>query len=1020
MWRLKRLEESIESPDWVLNITNLEKWLSGYELNKFDPSNAVINVLDPVTETSTETSFDTISELSAIFIPKGPCTADVSFEYFSNTGESENKENQPKEFVKILGLPQDKTVLAPQDGDIKILFSAKYSEDRLIVGLRNISPITAKRTNKYFSAYSVKIKIKSEKGFRPIPNKIGNMSYKAVDHYLCKAYNTSYNVLNPTEIELTGLPVFEERRFVPWEDNAINFESLSLRKNTPEIIKNLENLINKTDTKATEIIATYGKKAKMRGKQFEEEFNSDKEIIQNETNLAKKGVAILKENQDALWSFQFLNEVMLLKFEAEKKFNKWKPFQILFILMSIAKHFEKEEAVTLLNCPTGMGKTESFMGFSLWLAAYERKTKSNYGTCAIIKYPRVMLSKQQAHRAISLFFYANKCLLQTDLDKVPFSVGVLYSLDDTPNRIFNNNGFSTEYTALEKALADTKTRKENPLGFTLEKCPLCKQKVEMAAVRERARIIFSCKNPNCKFNSQAWNPIYSKQLGDLPLYVSDEEVFRYRPTIILTTTFKFSSFSNIGRWKTLLGTNEEKTNSDTLFGHYFYTSEKIKAESFTKKEKLPNWYSGQPIQKIQFSKPSLLIIDETHLITGAQASLLGPIETAFKEIMKNNGKYPQIICSSGTVCKARIGKNQYAYQHHIAQMFGSKLNTITLFPAILEVYREQHPQIQRKLVAFFPSRFTQLFGLEKVSSYILSNRIKESTSRKYQIPIYYFGAKSEMSIARSAALEDRVSKTIKEPNLRSRFYEFSSDIPSAKVWEDLELLEKDTNFPVVLATNTIANGIDSDLFNVMIFNGFPNRNNEYVQARSRIARTPNSLGLAILILARHDLRERSFFENFLGWHDNKEYLYEENPVNKFSEGIVNESIPRLFHVYAFYKGDDPNKPVYLTNEMKNFVEKCLGTNKIDCLQTICDWMISPLDDNRERYEIKQQITKYLNKYKKLLSERKEPVIYDFHDNSMYPNFCLPSVSILQVSKQAKIKLSRRSEKYLQEIFSGDY
>ena len=115
------------------------------------------------------------------------------------------------------------------------------------------------------------------------------------------------------------------------------------------------------------------------------------------------------------------------------------------------------------------------------------------------------------------------------------------------------------------------------------------------------------------------------------------------------------------------------------------------------------------------------------------------------------------------------------------------------------------------------------------------------------------------------------------------------------------------NWSAILATNTIANGIDSDILNIMVFNGLPKSISEYVQARSRTARKRTNNALVILILSRTNPREKAFHESFYEWHTNQAFLYDESPVNKYSEGVIDETIPRLFHLYAFWNKDGSKK-----------------------------------------------------------------------------------------------------------------
>lgn len=1011
------MEESTVYPEWITNSGELERWLSGYEMGSFDPDNAVINRLAPAEEQDVFSR--TINELSAIISPKGKTTAHISFEYITNSASEvsdfyKNLARRRNEF-KIKAFSKDiilgesgECEFEPTDSKIKLIVKFKYESNKLIIIAKNARNMADYKRGEYFdmriyewlnSVFSLKIGLTCDDGFTILPSKITDISYHAKADVYCKPYNTGYVLKSSKEIEINSLQIYNELRYIPWmiRDNHLDFVNLGLSISDDKVLSSIEIVINEVKEHLSVIKSNYNGLA---GANSQDELRSDLKSIEDEFNLASAGLKILRENKDALWSFKFLNEVMA----AKPKIEKWRPFQIIFILIMISKYFNNRDkkSVILLNFPTGMGKTEAFMGYALWMSVYLRKTNTNYGNVAIIKYPRVMLSKQQASRAIELFSYANKCLLKTDLKKHPFSVGALYSKEDTPNRILDeNNSFSAEFLKLEAT-----TRGRGRAGFIFDRCPLCNGRVKTIASRERGRVLYVCKDENCEMSSNLWSSEFYREKGEIPIYTTDDEVFRYLPTIILTTTYKFAAFCTSGRWKTLLGVNSRILKSDSKFGCYIYDKDEEDVKNFTRQNNF-TWLSGRSVN-LPFVSPSLTIIDETHLISGSQASLLGPVETAFLDIFKNNNAFPQIVSSSATINKTLINDNERAFQQHMAQIFGCSLENIVVFPSSLEAYEDVLKRKQRTIAAFYPSKYTQLFCLEKVSSFIFS-RVSRETNINYMVPVFYFSSKAEMSQAQKA-IEGRVSRVV-NLSFGGRFYTFSGDMDPGVVYAQLDTVARRDTWSSIMATNTIANGIDSYILNMMIFNGLPKSISEYVQARSRTGRSIENNALIVLILSRTNPREKTFHESFYEWHTNQEFLYDESPVNKYSEGVINDTIPRVFHLYAFCNKDGSRKSemVYKRDVMEALIDEILAARGGELVEKITEWVVSPLDRARMNADIRGKVLNYLERYKDILRNRTEPTIYDFSERTpLYPNTCLPKISLLQVSDLVDVMLSNQS------------
>ena len=283
----------------------------------------------------------------------------------------------------------------------------------------------------------------------------------------------------------------------------------------------------------------------------------------------------------------------------------WRPFQLGFLLTSIASTIDSRhsdrEVVDLIWFPTGGGKTEAYLGLAA-MEMFLRRLKfgsRGAGTAVITRYTLRLLTSQQFQRSASLIC-AMELLRRTHsfLRGTPeFTIGLWVGNDVTPG---SRKAALEDYARLLEAQNPADANK-----FQLTDCPWCLTPLLPAnreddpllyGVSETAgRVHLRCVSSECPFSDE------------LPVLVTDEDIFDYPPSFLLGTVDKFAQLQFRPEAGRILGIGTV------------------------------------------FRQPSLLIQDELHLLSGPLGTTVGAFEAAIQVLLSQYGKSPKIIASTATI-----------------------------------------------------------------------------------------------------------------------------------------------------------------------------------------------------------------------------------------------------------------------------------------------------------------------------------------------------------------------------------
>lgn len=586
----------------------------------------------------------------------------------------------------------------------------------------------------------------------------------------------------------------------------------------------------------------------------------------------------------------------LEEFHEERNNGKWRPFQIAFVLMNIIsvwdKNSDQREIVDLIWFPTGGGKTEAYLGlagFSIFTRRIRAKEDLDFdhvsGTSILMRYTLRLLTTQQYERASSLICACELIRQEEDnmleLGPDPISIGLWVGGDSTPNKREDANQKYRELTGRRSQLAE--------YNLIVMKCPCCGSAIgkvdsptrykKVTGIRQTdggvatSRTYFTCENTTCEF--------YDKEL---PLYVVDEDIFEYCPTLVLGTVDKFAMIP----WQ------PSGASSDLDAGKLF---------GFRQNE-----------TKQRITPPELIIQDELHLISGPLGTMVGLYESLILTLCNDYNRHeypfngdefipPKIVASSATISRASEQvKALYASENlNIFPPQGIKFGD-TWFS------KEKEPSTDdpgRKYIGVLAPGYrsgqtsvVRLYSsiLQSIKSSDFPPKIKDY----YWTLLGFFNSIRELGMASSLVYADvrEYLKTLQNrkliPITERRFInmnslkELTSRISSAEIPDSLKELERNYNgdqysaLDVCIATNMIATGVDISRLGLMLIHGQPKTTAEYIQASSRVGRDSKGPGLVIMLYSPSKPRDKSQYEHFQSFH-NKIYSYvEPTSVTPFS------------------------------------------------------------------------------------------------------------------------------------------
>jgi hypothetical protein len=519
---------------------------------------------------------------------------------------------------------------------------------------------------------------------------------------------------------------------------------------------------------------------------------------------------------------------------------------ILLCLEGIAVPESDDRALAdLLWFPTGGGKTEAYLGLIAFTVFLRRlRQQDGGGVTALMRYTLRLLTTQQFDRAALLI-----CCLEAirrerkDLVEEPISIGLWVGQDATPNKL------EEARASLSTLRSGAQLQTKNPCQ--LRKCPWCGYELDHRnyfIAADKSRLVIACRRPDCLF------------CEGVPVFVVDEDLYNYRPTLIIATADKFASLP----WREQVG---------ELFNRRVGTR------------------GAQP-------PPELIIQDELHLISGPLGTLMGLYETAIDLLCTENGVPPKVIASTATI--RRSGEQARAlFNRELRQFPPPGIDAGNSYFAVEASRDKKGTRLYVGLMAPGTSHTTLLV---RTYAALLQNATAPAPAEvkdPFWTLVGYFNSLRVLGGARMQVqddVNDRIgllaARDGTKPREPENVIELTSREPSGNIPEHLRRMAVALDAPsdapnansdaldVILATNMISVGVDIDRLGLMVVMGQPQSTSEYIQATSRVGRSVPGLVAVLFNAARS--RDRSHYESFVAYHSALYRLVEATSVTPFS------------------------------------------------------------------------------------------------------------------------------------------
>ena len=481
----------------------------------------------------------------------------------------------------------------------------------------------------------------------------------------------------------------------------------------------------------------------------------------------------------------------------------------------------------------------------------------------------------------------------------PFSLGYFVGSSNTPNQFYAQGQWS-----FERLEADERQRERLLL---VPDCPACGHEGEVSIQLDR---------PN-----QRVRHVCGRCQTELPVYVSDDEIYRFQPTLLVGTVDKIAAIAYQPKVASLwVGPQWRCPNPHHGYGNgewcIFGCNTNPNSNANPRPRRIPV-VTRDP-------SPALHIQDELHLLQEELGAFAGHYETMVRANEAAASVRPaKVIAATATIAgyvhqaqqiygvrKVRRFPNRgYALDQTFYAMLEPQTPIANTSPKTARIFTALRPPFLRpadaaaRCAEILHEAINELQRDPVVASRLIGLGVTSEADIR-ELLVYYSrtltyvgkrdsGVRIKQRLEQDSAREASGLRPGGERDLNVDYLSAHSTLKeiaaTVKRAESSTPWSAPDHLDATVATHVISHGVDVEYYNLMFLERIPQQVADYIQVASRSGR--QHVGLVLAILPRYSLRASSIYDRFPEFHQHLDRMVLPVPVNRFARAAVHRSFP---------------------------------------------------------------------------------------------------------------------------------
>jgi hypothetical protein len=755
-------------------------------------------------------------------------------------------------------------------------------------------------------------------------------------------------------------PVYLQKQMTPRKDKALQlkFSELSEEATCMQALGRISAAMKAYEGGWEQQLADWPAESKAECEKALVAFRQDIESFE-------RGIACLNRDPMLAKAFRAANHVFDV-IGADRGITTWRLFQVVYLVIHVAALRAREQrddellteldTVDVLWFPTGGGKTEAYLGLIIAAMFYDRLRGKKRGVTAILRFPLRMLSVQQLQRLVIAVAAAERHRQELvaageRLDGDPFALGYWAGGGNSPNSLVRDS-------------------KDNPFEHIKNWVTHVDQAPDGG---DNKRIITVCPDPDCKGRVRLkpdpaavrLRHVCSQCGNDVPVYITDDEVYRYLPAVVVSTVDKLAHVARADQFVNLLAGPAYRCPDHGYFTWHEAGEErdasgapKVKDRCMARDLCTRKAAEYELVEPTKDPTPALIVQDELHLLEEELGTFASHYDTLLKVMQERlgGGSPSKLLAATATIeAFEEQVHHLYAREARVFPSPGWKLGQSFYIETDKAV-------VQRVYVGALPSRpdVTEFGALAQTYLHMEVVRMQRNPDYglhalgmdgvhdedwlqklllDYELTLGYVNRKADADRIAYELHRAAARPELGEELLVKVLIGGGADMgtPLAEIADTLNAIvaqyksqpDRTKRLRAMVATSVISHGVDLDALNLMVVNNMTPTVAQYVQASSRAGRS--NVGLVLLSFDRRAARERAFFTYFREYHAFLDRMIAPVPVNRFARFAAQATVPGILSALVIQvlnrerlrdKGLNPKRPLTslrVGTEMRRFI-----------------------------------------------------------------------------------------------------